>query len=662
MGEWAAALPAVGLALAVLLAPGLAAGYAAGLRGIPAWGLAPPISVSVVAVAAAAAGAAGVPWGLAPAVATALAVAAAAGVWRRLAGRPAPPDPGRFRVLPAAATVVAGGLAAVAVTLGIGWPGRFPQTFDAVFHLNAVARAAETGNASSLAVGTLTNPERSSAFYPGAWHAITALVGSSGVEVAVAANAVSLAIAAVWPLGCLFLARQALGRSLPALLVTPVVSVGLGAAPFLLLSYGTLWPNALATLLLPAALATGAAIAGVAEDDVLGRRHACVASLAVLPGLALAHPNAVVTVAVYAAVLAAGWQLARGRERGLARTAAGWAGCAALAAATVWGIAASPLFASTRGTDWPARQTLAQAAGEALLLAPQRLPVSAVLALLGLVGLLAALRRPGLWWLVGCHTAAAGLFVLAAGSDSELAQSLTGPWYNDAFRLAALLPVTGVPLAALGFAVLGDGVTRRARWRSADVISGWTGSAGARGSARVRGLPAMAAWGVAVVCVAVVTQGANLRDNARVVGTWYRSQALMGGPERQLFDRLDEVVPPESRIAGNPWNGSALAEAVGGRPVLYPHLSGSWGRDRVTVASSLADLSADAEVCPAVRRLGVDYVLSGPSTFWPGDRRQRQYAGLQVEGRSGFEPVVSGGRLTLYRITGCSTQTAAPRR
>ena len=188
MGEWAAALPAVGLALAVLLVPGLAAGYAAGLRGIPAWGLAPPISVSVVAVAAAAAGAAGVPWGLAPAAATALAVAAAAGVWRRLAGRPASPDPGRFRVLPAALTVVAGGLAAVAVALGIGWPGRFPQTFDAVFHLNAVARAAETGNASSLALGTLTNPERSSAFYPGAWHAITALVGSSGVEVAVAAE------------------------------------------------------------------------------------------------------------------------------------------------------------------------------------------------------------------------------------------------------------------------------------------------------------------------------------------------------------------------------------------------------------------------------------------------------------------------------------------
>ena len=154
----------------------------------------------------------------------------------------------------------------------------------------------------------------------------------------------------------------------------------------------------------------------------------------------------------------------------------------------------------------------------------------------------------------------------------------------------------------------------------------------------------------------------GLRDNARVVGTWYRSQALMGGPERQLLDRLDEVVPPESRIAGNPWNGSALAEAVGGRRVLYPHLSGSWGRDRVTVASSLADLSADAEVCPAVRRLDVDYVLSGPSTFWPGDRRQLLYAGLQVEGRSGFEPVASGGRLTLYRITGCSTQAAAPRR
>jgi hypothetical protein len=656
MGQWAATLPAVGLALAVLLVPGLGAAYAAGLRGIPAWGLAPPISVSVVAVAAVVAAAVGVRWSLAPAAVTALAVAAAAGAWGRARRLPAP-DSGSLVLLPAAATAGAAALAAGAVVLGVGRPDRFPQTFDAVFHLNAVARAVETGNASSLALGTLTSPERSSAFYPGAWHAITALVASAGVDVAAAANAVSLAIAAVWPLGCLFLVRQALGRSLPALLVAPVVSVGLGAAPFLLLSYGTLWPNALATLLLPAALATGAALTGLASDDALGRGHAWAASLAVLPGLALAHPNAVVTTAVYAVVLATGAQLARaagrparGGRRRLVRVAAGWAGCAALAAVVLWGIAVSPFFASTRGTDWPARQTVAQAAGEALLLAPQRLPVSGALALLGLVGLVAALRRPRLWWLVGCHAVAAALFVLAAGSDSELAQSLTGPWYNDAFRFAALLPVTGVPLAVLGFTVLGEGVG-----------SAWSrAGAPARPWAWSRRLPAMTAWGVGVAFLVVVTQGVNLRENAGVVGTWYRSQALVSGPERELLDRLDAVVPAGSRIVGNPWNGSALAEAVGGRQVLFPHLNGAWGRDRVTVASSLADLSDDAAVCPAVRRLGADFVLSGPSTFWPGDRRQLQYAGLQVQGRRGFEPVASGGRLTLYRITGCRTVAASP--
>jgi hypothetical protein len=353
-------------------------------------------------------------------------------------------------------------------------------------------------------------------------------------------------------------------------------------------------------------------------------------------------------------VLAAGAQLARGARRGRARAAAGWTGCAALAALVLWGVAASPFFASTRGTDWPARQTLAQAAGEALVLAPQRLPVSGALALLGCIGLVAALRRPGLWWLVGCHAAAAALFVLAAGSDSDLAQSLTGPWYNDAFRFAALLPVTGVPLVALGFAVLGEGVARHVRVRS-------TGGAVWRGTTWRGTAWRGTAWMVAVACLVVVTQGVNLRENAGVVGTWYRSQALVGGPERQLLDRLDEVVPAGGRIAGNPWNGSALAEAVGRRRVLFPHLSGAWGRDRVTVASSLADVSDDAAVCPAVRRLGVDYVLSGPSAFWPGDRRQLQYAGLQVQGRSGFEPVASGGRLTLYRITGCQTAAASPR-
>jgi hypothetical protein len=300
-----------------------------------------------------------------------------------------------------------------------------------------------------------------------------------------------------------------------------------------------------------------------------------------------------------------------------------------------WMVTESSLFAATRGTDWRAAESLAQAAGEAVLVAPRGLRVGAVAALLVLVGAVAAGATARLRWLLGCHLAAAALFVLAAGSDSTLAQALTGPWYNDAFRLGALLPVTAVPLAALGVAEL-------ARW-AAHRVSVPT----------ARRTPLLAGAAVLLTASLAGLQGASVADNARVVQRWYGDGALAGPAEQRLFAELRQVVPAGSVIAGNPWNGSALAEAVGGREVLFPHLSGAWGSDRSTVAASLADVRTNRVACAAARRLGVDYVLAGRSAFWRDDPRQRQYAGLDVSAAEGFRPVAHGGRLTLYRVPQC---------
>ena len=291
------------------------------------------------------------------------------------------------------------------------------------------------------------------------------------------------------------------------------------------------------------------------------------------------------------------------------------------------------------GTDWRAAESLAQAAGEAVLVAPRGLRVAAVAAALVLVGAVAAGATAHLRWLLGCHLAVVGLFVLAAGSDSGVAQALTGPWYNDAFRLGALLPVTAVPLGPW-------------RWPS------WPAGPLRRVPVPVpaaRRPQLLAIAGGALVAAALAgLQGASVGDNARVVDRWYGDGALAGPAEQRLFAELEQVVPAGSVIAGNPWNGSALAEAVGGREVLFPHLSGAWGSDRATVAASLVDVRTDRVACAAARRLGVDYVLDGRSAFWRDDPRQRLYAGSRGLDRApGFRPMAQGGRLTLYRVPDC---------
>ena len=222
----------------------------------------------------------------------------------------------------------------------------------------------------SLALGTLTNPERSSAFYPVRGTRSPPSWGRRALRWPSRPTRCPLPSPRSGRWDASSSARQALGRSQPALLVTPVVSVGLGRHPSCC-SYGTLWPNALATLLLPAA-ATGAAVAGVAEDDVLGRRHACVASQAVLRGSRWPIPTPPSPPPCMP------WCWPPGGSSRWVGSAAPPGPRRAGPAARRWrrrrcGASRRPPLRVHARDDWPARQTLAQAAGEALLLAPQRL-------------------------------------------------------------------------------------------------------------------------------------------------------------------------------------------------------------------------------------------------------------------------------------------------
>jgi hypothetical protein len=643
-----AVAPNVLVAAAVLVGPGLVVGVLLGLRGVLLTGLAAPLSVTVVAVAAVVAPWAGADFGLLPVLAVTALAGLLAGLarfaLRRIAGGPVAPRDG-WRVLGSAllGVAVAAVCAALAVRRGIPRPDAVPQTFDAVFHLNAVAQVGRTGNGSSLALGTLTAPERTSGFYPAAWHDVTALVlDLTGSTAVVSANVVSLVIAAVvWPLGAVALARVAFGPRPGVLLAAGLLSTSFSAAPYLLLSYGTLWPNALGTALLPGLLA--GLVALVRSGSRWGGLAPALAALVSLPGLALAHPNVVVSLALLStaagATIAVQWAAApaRGRPR---RLAAVVVGLGVVAVGELWFVARSPVFATVRHTSWPRRESLAQAVGEWVAAAPQRAPVPFLLALLVLVGFVTAVREPRHRWLAVTHVASGAAFVLVAGSDSGTVRALSGPWYDDPFRLAALLGVTAVPLAALGVLTTAKGLTR-AVGAGRREAAGWVG--------RVR-------WALVpgLALLLVLVSGAGYAgDNGRVLATWYAGTALAGPQETALLARLPRWVPDGNSVAGNPWNGSALAGAVGGVDFLYPHLQGSWGADRVLLAARLDEAATEPQVCAAARRLHVGFVLDGPVSFWPGDWRQPRYAGLAVAGRPGFEPVDTGGRLTLYRVTTC---------
>lgn len=685
MTGWGSAAAPAAVAAAVLLVPGLLVGRAAGLKGLLWTAAAPALSVGVVALTAVAAAVAGQRWGLLPvAVGTALAVVAAlpvgvlsgslAGARRarssrrrgaRSAGRRPRGALGLLAALglgprdltvglAAAGGLLAGGVLAGHRLLAALWaPTAVSQSFDAVFHLNAVRWVLDTGDGSSLHLGRLTSPGADTAFYPAGWHDVVSLAaGATGAGVDVASNATAAVVAlVVWPLGAVGLVRVVVGRRPLAVAAAGALTAAFTSLPVSPLEWGVLYPTLLTTSLLPGVLA----LLVVAADRVRGLRRragAVVVAAGALPGLALAQPSG--GFALAAVALPLGVSLLVATVRGWWRTgvrvpAVALPVVSALLALAAWRyVDTSPSVVSARGTDWRAEVSVLAAVKQAVLfehLSRTELvrPALWVAAALVLAGLLVVLGRRRLRWVAGSHVLVSGLFVLAWGVDSPLSQTLTGFWFNDAYRIAPLAVITGLVLGSAAVALVPAAVRRA--WRqlrrsltgqplrpeqpvlaahaTAPVAGPVTGRRSAlraevpapraqpdqQGRRRERGRRrartevraastrrwvAVSAGGAAIAVVVVLAGARGPGYAATYRALWENSVAAAPGTldaqghelsdvldrdERALLDRLDAEVPAGVEVAGNPWNGSGLVYALTGHMTPFPHMVSKFAVD-----------------------------------------------------------------------------------
>ncbi|MEJ8278745.1 DUF6541 family protein [Pseudonocardia spirodelae] len=706
---WLSALPTALGAVLWVVGPGAVVLRAAGVRGLLTWGLAPVVSTATISSSAVLASAAGVPWGPWAPVAVAVVIALVAVLFRAfVARRPAgsalhrgwrtalrswtpgrrlraalqrvrtprgrfarTPDPlttalpqvwrtsaqregldGRRAGAAAALGVaVAAGLSWLTVVQGFGPVDGLSSTYDAVFHYNAVAHILHTGDASSLTLGSLTNPTSALALYPAGWHDLVSLVAMlSGADVPVATNVTAWVVAGVvFPLSALALTRQVTGPSAASALVTPVLATGFTALPWALMSFGVLWPNLLGVALLPGYLALLLPVVGVAARSAIGPAGAAVTLVLTLPALGLAHPNALFSLAVLGLfpVLWGVGVLARRRlaTRRFWQPLLAAAGVVTVVATVLWFMTASPLTEGVRQFDWPAFTDVPTAVLQVLANASNGRPDLVVLSALVVIGAVVALRRVATSWLVPAHLVSGALYVLAAADDGSASAALTGAWYNDSYRLAAMVPVTGVALAAVGLCGVA-GLLRRVALRIPS----------AAGPARRRGvLPALAAALVAVVLA--TTGGLSVGTHADVLAGPYQrpSDAILEPGQREFLQQVATIVGPDDVVAADPFTGNALLYPLTGREVLFPHLIGNWSPEQTLLATRFRDVGTDPTICTAAADLRVDWLLTGPITFWPNHGGARWYPGLHdIAPVPGFELVATGGGQELWRLTACT--------
>ena len=663
--SWLATIPLLLFAVVLAFGPGYAMGWALRVPARLRVFYAPLLTFALVAVSAIVLGKTGIPWSLISFVpVAAVLVAAAAGlmwlVGRRWPALASVSWPGND--VPVAWPVVGavlGGFLVLHMTEDMVYgPEAFSQSLDNSFHMNAIRWIQEHGDASSLTLGAVSAADQQPTFYPAGWHDFVSLIYSTtGTSIATATIVTVLLTASfVWPCSLV-----AFSLSIPKLrrlqaLAIPAIIGGFAAFPGLLLRWGVLFPNLLGYALLP----TFVALMAHLVQALLRREFSVLLSLGLsalvgIAGLALVHPNAVVSAVVFALpmLLAGVVQVSRSHELALRQK---WVGSLLLVGVSIGCVGAWWFLrpGASASNTWEPMLTEGEALYQFLFLGLENANqlrdtfnpsyLAGFLALWGAGYLLYKHRN---LWLIASWVLIGYLWIIAATVPrGDFRLLMVGPWYTDHFRLAALIVFPSAVLAGIG---LGGFVEGLLTWIVRRVPR----------TARLN--VATAGMGVAAVLVLVLagltSRVPSVQETTLAVSKEYRvtpSSVVLNQDEMNVINEIPKIVPKGDVIVNNPWDGSAYIYALADRHLTGYHFEFETSPKYSAIMHNLKNARTNPEVCREVNKYKAHWYVHLENQLNFGPDAQKNYDGLVAAiGTDVLTPVYSSGPMTLYRISAC---------
>lgn len=668
--EWSLALLPALVAVAIFVIPGLIVAVAAGQKGFEALGVAPAVSIAVIAISAILAPGLGITWSLLVPLGFSLLLALlAAGITfaaRRVGFEDAPRRPegqavrgswfGPGQAWAYGSLALAGILLARNITNAIGQSDWVSQTYDVNFHLNAIRYITDTGNASSLDLASMTAGDNPVEFYPAAWHAIAALILQlTGADVPVIANSMSLIVGAfVWPLSVIYMVRNLFRVTGPTMLVAGALTAAFTGFPLLLVYFGVLYPNSLGIAVMPVGLALLAQLFRAAQTVRVSTVPAVFLGILVALGTAIAHPNAIMSLLVMVAPLFAFVAL-RQVVRALQRTLKPWVAALQVAGMAgilwliwfLWGVVRPPQEAG----GWEPGQSESGAVGEFITNNPVGMGHLWLISLLVLAGIYPLLRTRMVWLVASW--AYIGFFYVAIRSMAweDGRDWVTGVWYHDPYRVASIIPVIAIPLAVAAVDALMRFLITHPRFSAL-------------------GKPALGMGVIAALLTGGLAYGTQTATHMKgfVETSFWTYQPdeeapLLTEDEYELLDSLSEHVPEDATIIVNPWTGAGLAYAIGDREVTAYHTNYSLTDDIEVLNQDLGEVLANPEVCEVIERHNAKYAIffgHREVNEWISGPHTHQYGSLEyladpevIDSGQVAEVLDRSGGATLYEITAC---------
>ena len=663
--SWLATIPLLLFAVVVAFVPGYVMGWALRVPARLRVFYAPLLTFALVAVSAIVLGKTGIAWSLISFVSVAaVLVAAAAGVmhlvgrrWPALASASWPGNdvPVAWPVVGA----VLGGFLVLHMTEDMVYgPEAFSQSLDNSFHMNAIRWIQEHGDASSLTLGAVSAADQQPAFYPAGWHDFVSLIYSTtGTSIATATIVtVLLAAGILWPCSLV-----ALSLSIPKLrrlqaLAIPAMICGFAAFPGLLLRWGVLFPNLLGYALLPSFVALMVYLVQVmVRGEYAALLSLCLAALVDVAGLALVHPNAVVSAMVFALplVLAGMAWIVRSRELASRQK---WVR-SALLGLVILGCVGAWWFlrpGASASNTWEPMLTEGEALYQFLFLGLENgnqlgdtFNPSHVVGFLALWGVGYLLYKRRNLWLIASWALIGYLWIIAATVPrGDFRLLMVGPWYTDHFRLAALVVFPSVLLAGIGLGGAVEGLFVRIMHAIPR-------------DKQVKVAPAlMGASMVLVLVVAGLTSRVpSVQETTLAVSKEYRvtpSSVVVTQDELNVINEIPKIVPKGDTIVNNPWDGSPFIYALADRHLTSYHFEFQTSPKYAAIINDLKDAATNPEVCREVTQYRAYWYVHMENQLNFGPDAQKNYDALvEASATDLMTPVYSSGPVVLYRITAC---------